>query len=282
MKRISTILLAVVLAGCGARRVGQQQDAAPVVDGRSTVDARVPDGSTVRPDAATPRLDAALANCVPTLQWGFVSDAPPTDAQDYEVSGSIAYLGPVTEPLASNPQFDRELQLVDEEGRRVLLLQYFLPPGLDLPVGRDGAYTFIIRRRWVFEGRAEALVIRRQTSGLWPLLFVGEPGLMGQALDLDDELISPVTIEQLEDRPCELTATICGTGAHLDRLRFRVTTGAGVRQLELAQGERGALSFFGVSYDLLNLASYRVARPCPGEPDARLSYLLLARDPWPP
>ena len=54
---------------------------------------------------------------MPTLQWGFVSDAPPTDAENYEVTGAIEWHINVDEPpiYDYNLEFGRDAALFDDD-----------------------------------------------------------------------------------------------------------------------------------------------------------------------
>lgn len=276
---MALMVLALTEVSCGSRTGLLQDDGgAAMVDLRRPLLDRGPLLDQLPLDQFWP-LDDAAGPCRGATSWGFVTDAPYTKPPnlDREFSGVLAYDGPITVPLASSPLFTREVQLVDDySGQVQLVLQYYMPPGHQLPVRVGEVYTFILRRRQMFEGQAEALVIRRPTSGLWPLLFAGDPAAYGQALDFDDTLIAPLTLSQRVNPDCGAPSA-CGAGARTAWLRFRATTGAGISEVELEQNESGAISMMGTDYRAMNVASHIVALPCADESRSHASWFLIAQ-----
>lgn len=273
---VITAWLLLASSGCGSRTALQQPHDGALFIHPDAALAR-PDSS--RPDSSRPPLDQA-ATCPAASRWGFVTDAPPTKPTtiDREFTGQLAYHGPITVPLASAPFFDHEIRLLDDySGQTLLVLQYYLPAGYELPVKTGEVYTFILRRRLMFEGYAEALVIQRPTSGLWPLLFVGDPSTNGPALERDDKLMAPLTVAPEKDPRCSATAVACGSDAFLDRLRFRATTGAGISEVLLEQGWSGIVTMMGVEYVVMNVAAYRVGQPCADESPTHASWFALIK-----
>ncbi|MBW2735292.1 MAG: hypothetical protein JRH20_23150, partial [Deltaproteobacteria bacterium] len=259
MHHASRLVWLLLFVGCGSR--------VPQQDGALAADQRSPDSSVdawITTDTRPP-VDVQ-ANCAPPLRWGFTTTALDDADDDYEstfeATGKLGYWGPMTEPLASSPEFRREVRLVDDySGQTILTLHYYLPEGVELPLVEGEVYTFTIRSRWMWEGRALALLISKPDRVPWPLIFIGEPALVGQALDLDDALMAPVSIERVAGPACAITATICGEGASVDSLRFQFSTGAGVVETELAPGESSALQVFGKDYAVTNLASHHIETP---------------------
>lgn len=268
-----TLILSLALAACGSRAAVQDDGSTTKADsGPGANDVFVP-----RPDLLGPTSDARV-HCAPTLHWGFVTDAPPPAGvqERYEVTGQVHYWGPIREPLASSPRFEREVELVDEATGQALIVQYYLPENIELPIAHAGTYTFVIYSRVYWGGTARALVIEDPAARPWSVLFVGEPATGGQALDFDDAAFGPVTIESIPGPPCEITATICGQDAYQDALRFSFSTGAGIEEATVSPGETAPLLIFGAEYRVTNIWSYHVDFPCDDAPDSIASYLIVA------
>lgn len=271
MLRCIVVVAAVPLAGLGAckeRSVGTSGDAAVGPDS-GPVDAQVlPDGGGETCNA--PRLHMGLV-------WD--TDRPAVEVEpsvlETEVAGAVIYLGPVTVPLASNPAFDHEIQIQHGDGH-VSVVQWYLPPGIALPVQQGQPTTFTLRDRQGFEGSAYGLVISRPTSGLPPLLFVGDTGTYGRAFTPEDPAMVPLKV-YVEPRPecaTELDPD-CGGTRFTDRLRFDTSTGGAVIDVVVPQGHSADLTLFGDPWRVTNLASTHVDQPCPDLPGMQVSYLAV-------
>lgn len=270
--RLATLLSCTLILGgvtaCKDRSVGAAQDAGAHPDG-----ATIPDGA-VGPDAAgicaNPRQHMGLV-------WAtHVASTQPEPSLDvYEVAGTAIYLGPVTVPLATNPAFDREVQVEHTDGL-VSIVQYYLPPGLSLPVEQGLPYTFWLRNRQGFEGSATGVVITRPTSGLVSLLFVGDTGSYGRAFSEEDPALSPLKV-YVEPRPeCPDMPDPDGCGVQrMDQLRFDSSTGGMITDVRVVQGAIDELALFGDPWRVMNLASTHVDQPCPDSPGAQVSYLAI-------
>jgi len=193
----------------------------------------------------------------------------------YEVAGTAAYLGPVTVPLATNPAFNREVQLEHADGQ-VSTVQYYLPPGVTLPVEQGAPYTFWLRNRLGFEGSVTGVVITRPTSGLPPLLFVADTGSYGRAFSPEDPAMTPLKV-YVEPRPeCpEVPDPDCGGNVLQDQLRFDASTGGAIVDVMVRQGDSADLSLFGDPWRVMNLASTHVDQPCADDPGFAVSYLAV-------
>ncbi len=92
---------------------------------------------------------------------------PTTNVDDYILNGTLSYQGPITQPIATNPAFDQEIQ-IDHGTGSPSVVQYYMPDGYALPVALNQPYTVTFRRRNGFESHAVGVVIVRPTSGLPP------------------------------------------------------------------------------------------------------------------
>jgi len=256
------------LSACKDRSVGAGYDATVPPDGAPLTD-------------AAPGPDAAPGCNNVRLHMGFVWSThvaptqPETDLDVYEVAGVVTYLGPITVPLASNPAFDREVQLEHTDGQ-VSIVQYYLPQGMGLPLEETFPYTFWLRRLRGFEGDAVGLVITRPTSGLVPLLAVADTGSYGRAFSPEDPAMAPLKVytEPRPECPAEPNPD-CGGDLFQDQLRFDSSTGGIISDAWLIQGATADLSLFGDLWRVTNLASTHVDQPCPDDPGMEVSYLAV-------
>ncbi len=270
---VSILALTLVPGGLGAcedRSVGSGYDAAGLPDGAVPTD-------------ATPDPDATPGCGDPRLNMGFVwathvdPTHPEPDLDVYEVAGTVTYLGPITVPLSTHPAFDREVQLEHDDGQ-MSIVQYYLPagPGLSLPVSEGSPYTFWLRQRQGFEGYAVGVVITRPTSGLAPLLFVGDTGSYGRAFSPEDPAMTPLKV-YVEPRPeCPATPDpVCGGDLLQDQLRFDSSTGGIIADVRVIQGATDELALLGDPWRVMNLASTHVDQPCLDDPGLEVSYLAI-------
>jgi hypothetical protein len=270
---ILAAFLLVMGPACNQQAVGTSPDGGLDARPDAHSDARL----DARPDA---RPDAAPDPCHPeALAMGFVThtpvspEEPAPDVRDFPVSGQVIHHGAITEPLASNPAFNREVQIRHSDAS-VSILQYYLPGGLQLPVYVDGAYTFHFRESIGFDHYSVGLVITRPTSGLHPLLFVGDAGPFGRALAEEDPLMSPLKV-YAEDQPgCDPEPDPdCGGQRWLDRLRFDSSTGGALTDVAVSQGESAELAVFGDPFLVMNLVSWHRDPPCLDDPGYQAVYL---------
>jgi hypothetical protein len=251
--------------GCKDRSVGASHDGG------------VPDGAVLPDGAIGP--DAVAACAEERLDMGFAwsthvtASHPEGDLDVYEVAGTVIYLGPITVPIATNPAFDREVQIEHGDGQ-VSVVQYYVPAGVTLPLEEGFPYTFWLRRRQGFEGYAVGVVITRPTSGLVPLLFVADTGSYGRAFAPEDPAMQPLKV-YVEPRPeCPAVPDPeCGGQQFADRLRFDSSTGGMITDVLVVQGGSGDLTVFGDPWRVTNLASTHVDQPCLDTPGAQVSYL---------
>jgi len=269
------VLIIGLLAACSTRTVSWSDGA---LDGPvAPTDSRPATDRPFVPDQA--RRDAATCGG-PELAMGLVStmfDGVPSTTLTRTLPGQVIYHGPVTQPLASSPLFDREIQFAAQTGKTVVI-QYYLPGGLQLflNVGGNALYTITIKRHFIPNLTfTEALVITANEPGPWPFVLIAEPATYGQALDPDDPLISPLKVKLLESQDCPVSTTPNCAPLYIDRLRFEATTGAGLVAAELEQGEVIGLSLFGQKMQIANLASYHQRPACPDGVEWRTSYLLV-------
>jgi hypothetical protein len=248
--------------------VGAGYDAAGLPDGAPPLDAAVDPDAT--PACASQRLHMGFV-------WGTHVDPtqPEPNLDVYEVAGTVIYLGPITVPLATHPAFDREVQLEHGDGQ-VSTVQYYLPAGVSLPLEEGFPYTFWLRRRWGFEGYAVGVVITRPTSGLVPLLLVGDTGSYGRAFSPEDPAMAPLKV-YVDPRPeCPATPDPdCGGNLLQDQLRFDSSTGGVIADVQVIQGATDDLALFGDPWRVINLASTHVDQPCLDDPGTQVSYLAV-------
>lgn len=268
-----TMALAATLtwvAACRDRAVGGGTDGAVSPDGAVYPDGAV--GPDAAPGCAAPRLSMGFV-------WGtHVTPTHPTlepDVDDYEVAGTLAYKGPITVPLATLPDFDRELQIEHADGQ-ITIVQYYLPPGVTLPVEPGAPYTFLLRHRWGFDGYATGVIITRPTSGLPPTLFVGDTGSYGRAFLAEDQAINPfkVYVEPRPECPAEPDPE-CGGLLYQDQLHIQWAINSIPPEVVLVQASEGTLDVFGDVWRVLNLASSHVEPPCADAPAEEVSYLMI-------
>lgn len=279
------LVSALQAAGCGGRTIGGPADDGSTrpdgadADGSSNTNNTNRDGGTVDPDGGT------VCGTDP-LAAGFVIGThiqpqhPEPMIDDYYVDGTVFYMGAITVPLASNPLFDREVQVMHADGQATIL-QYYLPQNLDLPLQEGLEVNLVFRRRNGFEGYTVGVVIHRPTSGLPPLLFVGETGAYGRAFEAEDPLMNPVKVYAMPDPNCPTHPDPMGCGTvHLDALLFDTSTGGVITQLELYQGQSGSLPVFGQPFYMLNMASTRVVPGCLDDPAGRVAFLAIIEQGW--
>lgn len=278
-----SVVALLLLAGCGGRSVSWNDASGDDLAVRPSDGPPILFETAPTPDQAPPIIRDDAGGCGgPELQMGLVSnvfDGAPKTTLELSFAGEIDYHGPLTQPLASSPLFDREIQLVDAASGTKKVIQYHLPAGLELPltVGQGMLYTVTVRRRMIpGVSFTEALVIKGNTPGPWPFVVIMEPATYGQSLDPDDKLISPLTVELLESSACPGPSSPgCGP-LYIDRLRFEATTGAGLIAAELNQREVIGLTMFGRKMRIANVASWHQRPACSTGVETRLRYLLVA------
>jgi hypothetical protein len=201
---------------------------------------------------------------------------------DYDVQGTATYHGVITEPLATLPDFEWEVQLQHGDGT-TSVLQYYLPLNLRLPVTEGAPYQLLFRRRQGFEGYVVGVILWRPTSGIPPLLFVGDTGTYGRAFSEEEPRMNPlkVYVEPRPECPAEPDPE-CGGSLFRDALRFDSSTGGAIIEVEVPQGGMDLLSVFGQEHLVVNLASTHTDTPCLDAPDRWVSYLSVDRETLPP
>ena len=251
------IFLLWLISACDERSVGQVQN-----DG--SIDSFSSDGSTdgAQPDVSIDPDGASPCHAEP-LAMGFVGHFavspthPDTNIDQYEVSGLLIYQGPITEPFTNNPAFDREVQIQDDEGQ-ISIVQYFLPLEMELPVEEGKSYIFTYREKTVFEYTGVGLIIERPTSGLTPLLFVGDAGFYAmRVFAAEDPLMSPLKVyrESRPDCPPEPMQQCEGSFQYWERLNFDSSTGGQQTEVWVNETAYTVLPIFGDDFWVVNLAS---------------------------
>jgi hypothetical protein len=287
MRRRLTFLAAALLfaggltAGCGGRTAGRTDfDGAGGGDSGTNGNGN---GNGNGDGGTTPADGGTICGSDP-LAAGFVLGThiqpshPEPMIDDYYVDGQVSYLGPITVPLASNPMFNKEVQIMHGDGQ-ASVLQYYLPNNLDLPLTMNLAINLIFRRRNGFEGYTVGIVIRRPTSGRPPLLFVGETGQYGRAFEEEDPLMSPVKVYAVPDPNCPTHEDPNGCGTvYTDALLFDTSTGGIITQIELYQAESGTLEVFGIPFTMLNMASTHIVPGCPDAAGRRVAFLAITQE----
>ncbi len=280
------VFLFVALAGsvlhtsCGGQSTPYNDDAdTGDGDADSDIDADADVDSDIDGDADSDS-DADGDICFPeALRAGIVvrtTQTPdPESPDDTYIEGITSYIGPIREPLASDPAFDHEVEILHHGSRSII--QYHLPHGVELPIVIDQNYRFIYRQRVVFESSASGLIVQRPTSGFHPLLFVVDLGSYGRAFGVDEPLMSPVQVST-EPTSCPTSAevNVCCDEMHQDIMVFDSSTGGTITQVEVAQGEWATLQVFGNDFSVYNLEStscYRLL--CADAAVGRVAYMLL-------
>jgi len=208
---------------------------------------------------------------------------PQSDSDQYEMEGILVYHGPITEPLASNPAFDMELQL-QHQGGDISIVQYYLPLEMTLPVESDQNYVFFFREKWGFEVYGMGLIIHRPTSGVTPLLFVGNAGNFVHVFPEEEPLTSPLEVyrEPRSDCPPEPMPQCEESLQYWDHLRFDSSTGGQETMVLVNQTNYTKLPIFGDDFWVVNLASRHHDPPCGlDDPAERIAYLASAISPLP-
>jgi hypothetical protein len=213
---------------------------------------------------------------------GFVLDTalvpahPVPSVSDFSLEGTVGYHGAITVPIATNPAFQWEVQIGHGDGSGSVV-QYYLPRGLRLPVEEGHPYVLLFRRRSGFEGESVGLVVSRPTSGLPPLLFVGDAGPFERAFEPEDLLMSPlkVFVEPGSDCP-PLVDPDCGGDRVLDQLRFDSSTGGAITAVSVPQGGADELPVFGDPFRVLTLASSHADPPCLDFNPVDVAYLAVS------
>jgi len=281
METRMTVVTLLLLAGCGGRTVSWNDAGGDDLAIRPSDGPQILFETAPVPDQAPIIRDDAGGCGGPELQMGLVSnvfDGAPKTTLELSFAGEIAYHGPLTQPLASLPLFDHEIQILDASGAKKII-QYYLPAGLELPltVGKGSLYTVTMKRRFIPNvSFTEALVIKGNTPGPWPFVVIMEPATYGQALDPDDPLISPLKVELLESSACPGPSSPGCPPLYIDRLRFEATTGAGLIAAELNQREVIDLTMFGHKMRIANVASWHQRPACSSGVETRMRYLLVA------
>jgi len=273
--RMSLAMGVLALAACQSHAVGAAGDADLEADA-ARADASVPPPDGAVPDALVPWPCQA-----PALAMGFVwgtpihPDHPDPGTEELELMGVARYHGPITVPLAQSPAFNQEVQLEHDDGQ-VSVLQYFLPEGLRLPIDVGTDYVLFLRRVDVADRVGVGLVVSRPTSGLPPLLFVGDAG-PSRVFAPEDLRLTPFKIYVEPRSDCgPVSDPACGGQIWPDRLRFDSSTGGAVTDVVVSQSESASLLVFGEPFLVLNLASNHRDPPCPDSPAQQAIYLAAA------
>lgn len=229
-------------------------------------------------DAAAPPADGAVGCGAPALAMGFVwqtpvpATHPSPGVEEIEITGVARYHGPITVPIAQNPAFDREVQ-IEHPGGQVSVVQYFLPQDLRLPVEQGEDYVIFVRRLAAPDGSGVGLLVSRATSGLPPLLFVGDAGPL-RVFTEEDPRLTPLKVYREPDPQCAPGPDpLCGGQIFEDQLRFDSSTGGATIEVVARQGESAPLTIFGEPFLVLNLESMHRDPPCPDQVAERAVYL---------
>jgi len=268
------VLSALLVVGCSSEPVGIGPD------GQTDPDAAVP-----LPDGAPPPQDARVETdggvyCAEPLQAGAVVGTaveptePTPQTLEYRMEGEATYHGAVTEPLASNPAFDHELQLQHADGT-VSIIQYYLPPDLTVPIAIGGGYTVLYRQVIGFEGNATGLVIARNTSGLPPLVLVLDLGEYGRAFEPEDSAMSPLKVYEAGGLGCWAEDPQGCGGVLGQQLRFDSSTGAATVEVTVPHATRATLPVFGFDHHVVVLSALTRTEPCPDLPTSLIAYLSV-------
>jgi hypothetical protein len=196
--RFGWLVTGLLLAGCSADPVGLGPDGQVNPDATADAAAPLPDGAV--PADARPPLDGGVYCAEPLLAGAVIGteiapSEPTPQTFEYLLEGEATYHGAITEPLAMNPAFDHELQLLHSDGT-VSIIQYYLPLDLTMPIAIGGGYTARYRQVIGFEGNATGLVISRMTSGVAPLVLVLDLGEYGRAFEPEDLAMSPLEVHE--------------------------------------------------------------------------------------
>ena len=278
MRRLGVLALVVVLGvcgGCGGRTIGSQGDDG----GDPAPDAGLQDGHVPGPDSTAPP-DAGAETCGrDSLDMAFVvgTTVQPVETEpgvyDTIFSGSLIYQGDVTVPLASNPAFDREIQLQEVSGE-THFLQYYLPLRLDVHLTLGHPYTVTFRNRQGFEGSAFGVVITRVASGITPHMLIADTSSYGRAFDEEDPIMTPLKVYAVTQNDCLVGPDPeCAGNVYHDALRFDSSTGGAMTIAQIQQGRGDVLPLFGDEFLVLNLKSTRIQPDCPDRMGTRYAYL---------
>ncbi len=127
-------LLGVMLLCCGST-VEQHPSSSGSGGGGSTTSSSGTGGSAgALPDGGTAGSGAVQACGDEAMEAGFVVGTivepihPTTDVDDYILNGVLSYQGAITQPIATSPAFDQEIQ-IDHGTGSPSVVQYFLPDG---------------------------------------------------------------------------------------------------------------------------------------------------------
>lgn len=282
--RGNAIILAVGLFGVTAVSCGSSVEHHPSSSGSgggTTSSSGTAGSAGALPDGGTAGSGGGQACGDEAMVAGFIVGTtvepihPTTDVDDYILNGTLSYQGAITQPIATNPAFDQEIQ-IDHGTGSPSVVQYFLPDGYSLPVTVNQPYTVTFRRRNGFESYAVGVVIIRPTSGLPPLLFVFEGGEYGRAFEDEDPVMAPLKVEQIVASHCPTEPfDPCNSTIYEDVLRFESTTGEPVGSMALYQGKSHLFPLLGDPFLMVNLSSTRIEPGCPDGPNGRASFLAI-------
>jgi hypothetical protein len=197
-------------------------------------------------------------------------------SDDYYLSGELVYHGDIETPISTIPMLNREIQLKHEDDT-ISTIQYYLPYERDLPLHIGQFYNILYKERRGFEGNAIGVKVERLTSGLLPLIFIGETGSYGRAFDEDDPLISPLEVTETALLNCPTTVdSACGGLITTNALYFDpAPTSTYPQSIQVRQGEGNVLTILGEEFLVTNLKSYEITPNCLDLPSTYVSYMVL-------
>jgi hypothetical protein len=282
----ASLVLVVSGAGCGSRASpaaehGDAGDADPDSDagtdfdvgGDPAIDSDT-DGEVAEGDAVGGCFEGGLAAGIAV---GTDRRPAPDAPDDTFIQGVVSYVGPVREPLATDPAFDHEVALAHDDGRESIV-QYYLPYRIELPVEVGGHYVLVWRQATRLYGTARGLVVQRASSGVYPLLFVADLGGGGRAFQPSDPLFSPMLVTGFPDPACQPRTNMdpCCYTWEQEVLRFGASPWGKGLHVDVPQGGQGELQVLGNEFTAVNLGSKNCSDATCG-PVAGETYLIAIR-----
>ncbi|MBU1239818.1 hypothetical protein KKF84_07935 [Myxococcota bacterium] len=281
MKYVLTLSLLVSLLlinfQCGRQDFPQLLTPNPSHDGGVDGDADITDAGD---DADVIDPPPACGESPLEMAFALQTDVAPVtkafDAEDYILAGDCTYHGPLRTVISGDSRLDHEVEIEHGDGS-TSVFQYFIPFERDIPMATGMSYTVTYRVQPGFESSATGVKVERNTSGLVPLIFIGDAGEFGRAFTENDPLMEPLQVIVIDQDTCAPTEDpVCGGDVFLKALLFDPVHGGGISLLgAVQQGKSNVVNILGDEFLVTNLRSSIIEPTCPDQQSTYVSYMAL-------